>query len=114
MTPEQLAEAFHEAYERLAPQFGYETRKASAKPWADVPEQNKRLMIAVCSELLDRHALTRKVTMSDEFTWKDVSIATGQAPERQLDKCFSTFETDTKNAGNTRSNEHDLNRVGED
>lgn len=49
--PEELARRFHETYERLAPSFGYETRKASAVPWADVPEQNKRLMIAVCAEL---------------------------------------------------------------
>lgn len=49
---EQLAKLFHETYERLAPQFGYETRKDSARPWADVPEKNKRLMIAVCTELL--------------------------------------------------------------
>ena len=47
-----LAERFHETYERLAPDFGYRTREASAKPWADVPDQNKRLMIAVCDVLL--------------------------------------------------------------
>jgi hypothetical protein len=49
--PELLAQRFHEAYERLAPSFGYETRKASAKPWAEVPENNRRLMTAVCAEL---------------------------------------------------------------
>jgi hypothetical protein len=49
---EELAQRFHEAYERLAPSFGYETRKESAKPWTDVPEQNKRLMIAVCAEIM--------------------------------------------------------------
>lgn len=52
VTAENLAQRFHETYERLAPSFGYETRKASAKPWAEVPEQNRRLMIAVCAELL--------------------------------------------------------------
>lgn len=44
---EQLARLFHETYERLAPSFGYETRKDSAVPWEQVPERNKRLMIAV-------------------------------------------------------------------
>ncbi len=39
-TAEQLAERFHEAYERLAPEHGYATRPESAVPWADVPEQN--------------------------------------------------------------------------
>lgn len=51
LPPEELARRFHSTYELLAPEFGYETRKESAKPWAEVPEQNKRLMIAVCAEL---------------------------------------------------------------
>jgi hypothetical protein len=55
MTPEKLAELFHETYERLAPQFNYKTRKASAVPWDAVPESNKQLMIAVCAEILDKH-----------------------------------------------------------
>ena len=50
---EKLAQFFHEAYERLAPQHGYETREASRKPWKDVPEQNRELMIAVCGEVLE-------------------------------------------------------------
>jgi hypothetical protein len=52
-TPEELARAFHETYERLAPSHGYETRRESAVPWEDVPENNKNLMIAVCEELLN-------------------------------------------------------------
>lgn len=51
---ERLAKAFHEAYERLAPDYSYTTREASAKPWEEVPENNKKLMIAVVQELLDR------------------------------------------------------------
>jgi hypothetical protein len=53
MTPEQLAQKFHETYERLAPEFSYQTRKASAVPWKDVPANNKQLMVAVCAEILD-------------------------------------------------------------
>jgi hypothetical protein len=53
---EEIAQMFHEIYERLAPQFGYETRKSSAKPWSEVPEQNKKLMIATCDEVLERLA----------------------------------------------------------
>jgi hypothetical protein len=49
-----LARAFHESYERLAPDFGYRTREASAKPWDEVPEANRQLMTAVCAELLER------------------------------------------------------------
>ncbi len=53
-TAEAIARAFHDHYERLAPDFGYKTREASAVPWEDVPEANRRLMIAtaaaVCAE----------------------------------------------------------------
>ena len=44
MSAEEMARRFHEAYERLAPSFGYKTREASAVPWEDVPEQNKALI----------------------------------------------------------------------
>lgn len=52
MTAESLAQLFHETYERLAPDHGYRTREASAKPWADVPDANKALMVATCAEVL--------------------------------------------------------------
>jgi hypothetical protein len=61
MAAEQVAQAFHEAYERLAPDFGYRTREASAKPWAEVPGQNKALMIAVVQSLLDSGVITGAV-----------------------------------------------------
>jgi hypothetical protein len=51
MKPEDVAQMFHETYERLAPSHGYETRKASAVPWSDVPEPNRSLMIAVAGEV---------------------------------------------------------------
>lgn len=50
--PETIARRFHEAYEALAPEFGYRTREASRKPWEDVPEQNRNLMTAVVARLL--------------------------------------------------------------
>jgi hypothetical protein len=50
---EMIAQAFHEAYERLAPMFGYKTREASAVPWEDVPAQNKELMVSVVETLLE-------------------------------------------------------------
>jgi hypothetical protein len=49
-----VAKAFHESYERQAPNFGYKTREASAVPWEDVPAQNQDLMRAVIKDLLDR------------------------------------------------------------
>jgi len=64
-TPEDLARLFHETYERLAPDFGYRTREASAKPWAEVPADNKALMIATCAEVLAR------------FQWTDATAKPG-------------------------------------
>jgi len=51
---EQLARLFHETYERLAPEYGYETRPETAIPWEQIPDdnRNKRLMIAVAGEVL--------------------------------------------------------------
>lgn len=51
---EQVAREFHAAYERLAPGHGYETRQASAKPWEEVPDNNRSLMVATVQDLLDR------------------------------------------------------------
>lgn len=48
-----IAAAFHANYERLAPDYGYATREASAVPWRDVPEPNKRLMRATVRELVN-------------------------------------------------------------
>lgn len=50
---EQLAKLFHDTYEELAPQHDYETREASRKPWDEVPENNKTLMVAVAQRILD-------------------------------------------------------------
>lgn len=44
-----LAEKFHEVYERLAPNFGYETRKDTKQFDPDSP--NGKLMTAVCQEI---------------------------------------------------------------
>lgn len=49
---EAIARLFHEAYERLAPAFGYETREETRVPWEEVPEHNRHLMIAAASEVL--------------------------------------------------------------
>lgn len=46
---EGMARAMHEAYERLAPTFGYETRPDTRS--FDPDSANGRLMIAVCREV---------------------------------------------------------------
>lgn len=57
MAAERIAKAFHETYEKLAPSYSYKTREASAVPWEQVPDNNRRLMIAVVTELLDRNVI---------------------------------------------------------
>ena len=52
MIAEKLAERFHFYYEDMAPMFSYETRLKSRKPWTEVSQNNKDLMIAVCREIL--------------------------------------------------------------
>lgn len=47
-----IAKKFHEAYERLAPSFGYETRTETRAFDPETP--NGRLMIAVCQEVGDQ------------------------------------------------------------
>lgn len=47
---EPLARRFHEAYERLAPEYGYKTRPESAVAWEDVPAPNRALMIAAVAD----------------------------------------------------------------
>jgi hypothetical protein len=57
MSAEDIARRFHEAYERLAPSFGYYTRPASAVAWEQVPIHNRELMVAVVAELLASGAI---------------------------------------------------------
>jgi hypothetical protein len=51
---EEVAEAFHIWYERVAPDYGYETRAETAVPWEAVPEANRRLMVRVVRELMQQ------------------------------------------------------------
>ena len=54
MSPaEMIAGVFHATYETLAPEHGYETRKASSVDWDNVRENNKTMMIASVQSLLD-------------------------------------------------------------
>jgi len=49
---ERIARLFHETYERLAPEYEYQTRARSAKPWGQLPDDNRRLMIATAEVVL--------------------------------------------------------------
>lgn len=48
----EIAKRFHETYERLAPSFGYETRKDTKA--FDPESANGKLMAAVCQEVGDQ------------------------------------------------------------
>lgn len=51
---EAAAEAHHDEYERVATLMGYETRKGTRVPWADLPPMMRQLMIDS-----ERHAIRR-------------------------------------------------------
>lgn len=57
---ERVAQAFHEAYERLAPLHDYNTRPESAVPWENVPPGNRNLMRAVARELINAGLVRRE------------------------------------------------------
>ena len=64
-----LAIRFHEAYERLAPRFGYQTRMDTRN--FDPQSQNGRLMVAVCREIIEQNGKveqprTKGFTMTEE------------------------------------------------
>jgi len=48
----QIAKAFHERYEALAPSHGWDTQERSRVAWEDLPEENRGLMVSVVSALL--------------------------------------------------------------
>lgn len=48
---ETLAQMFHAQYELLAPKFGYQTRFPGSM-WSELPENNRKLMIAVAQNIL--------------------------------------------------------------
>lgn len=82
---ERVARMFHEEYERLAPSHGYETRKASAKPWEAVPENNRALMVATADHVLDRLGLRRAVETLKE------GVRVG-SPPLPFDACQKALE----------------------
>lgn len=116
-TVEQLAQAFHEAYERLAPGFGYETRAESAVPWADVPDANRELMMAVVGEVVGP-LLSRLTAAEAELEWvgalnkaniengdrlRERLTAAEQALRALLDEAEPDAHRDARNHGGFRA-----------
>lgn len=50
---DRIAKEFHDAYESIAPLFGYVTAAESAVPWDEVPQSNKNVVIATVKYLVD-------------------------------------------------------------
>lgn len=63
--PEPVAREFHRAYERLAPQFGYETRAESRVAWEELPEAHRKLMTATVAQVLVHLASYEPPCMDD-------------------------------------------------
>jgi len=63
---ENMAIKFHEAYERLAPSFGYETRTDTRAFCAE--SANGKLMIAVCAEILGDQSRVSPVDEAKAFS----------------------------------------------
>lgn len=77
--PEMLARKFHEIYERLAPQFGYETRKETRQ--FDPTTPNGKLMIAVCAELFRHWLATEQMVVTDAMLARAILAYSGAGKE---------------------------------
>jgi hypothetical protein len=104
---EETARRFHEAYERLAPSFGYETRTESRAPWEQVPAHNRALMKAVCAEVLRALLDEREALKAENARLEGELARTGvwahraeEARAKQWDRL--TAERDALAADNAR------------
>jgi hypothetical protein len=79
--PATLARVFHETYERLAPQYGYETR-ADTKAF-DPESPNGRLMTHVCAEI--SNAIFAPAPEPARWTQEQIDVM-NESAERNLKK----------------------------
>ena len=87
-TPEELALRFHEAYERLAPSFGYETRPETCT--FDPDSSNGCLMLAVCRELLG--------AVPDPAAYRTAVDRLVDAADKTVQSVMTFYEADRKSA----------------
>jgi hypothetical protein len=65
---EQIARRFHETYELLGPSCGWQSQESARdKEFDDLPESNRRLMIATVTALLDGGAITPGPAVTGTF-----------------------------------------------
>lgn len=75
-----IAAAFHDHYERLAPDYGYETREESRKAWGEVPERNRALMRATVRSLLNARIIATPGSARD-WTVDPLTGRSNSSPE---------------------------------
>lgn len=99
----KLAKLFHDTYERLAPSYGYETRKETRE--FDENSKNGQLMIATCKEILDKYEKkSYEEIIKDLFdkyfnyknAWEELKDQQTAYITKFLDK-FGSVETKTLN-----------------
>ena len=65
---ERIAREFHTTYEQLGPSFGWVTQEsARGKEFDELPESNRRLMIATVTALLEGGAIEPGPAVMDTF-----------------------------------------------
>ena len=74
-----LAIRFHETYERLAPQFGYETRLDTRA--FDPTSKNGKLMVAVCAEILEQNVKEHATLSAGASVERGVEVKTTEEHE---------------------------------
>ena len=70
---ERVARRFHDIYEQLAPQFGWETQERSAVAWSELPAENRKLMIAtvgIVLQELDQERMDAQQLEFDRNHWQ--------------------------------------------
>lgn len=80
---EEVAERFHEVYERLAPRFGYETREDTKV--FDPESPNGKLMIAVCNQVLARQAAELREAKANNQRIQDLHTVLMKAADDRND-----------------------------
>ena len=82
---EVLARRFHELYERIAPQFGYRTRKGTRVPWSELPDDNRELMLLVSGKIIEEIVSPREAGVVIKATAKGFESGRSSLAQRLAD-----------------------------
>lgn len=96
LTPEQLAEKFHETYEALAPSFRYGTHQPLTKSWAELPETERKLLVSICEAIIDdvRPSMTVEEYFARAHAFDDPALASDRNSwQRRLGVLITRIES---------------------